>query len=370
MSYTRKGTLTVDHTQCGSSDSSNFAVRVLITDATLKLVGNGGAIQNTVSSNGQTVPADLCFFSDAGLTTPISNFEIESHDGTAGTILAWVKIPTVSHTSDTVFYMGYGDASVVTFQGNVNATWDGNFVGVWHFADGTTLGLKDSTSNALHGTNHDATAATGQQGGGVNFDGTDDYVDIGSSTGAADNLSTMTVTCWLKAPTTFGGNFSQLVGKINDTNTAAGWSFILKGTGSGHPGKLTFFAQESGGSVFSQGYSQVTFNDNAWHKATLVKNGAGFANMTLYVDGSSSAMDDVSAGSASSFSNAVDIQFGNMVGLESYATVTLDEVRISSVVRSADWDLQEYNNQKAGSTFLGVSLAANGAAPRFLLVHP
>ena len=44
--------------------------------------------------------------------------------------------------------MFYGKSGVSSFQGGVaGSAWDGNYVGVWHVPNGTTLGANDSTSN-------------------------------------------------------------------------------------------------------------------------------------------------------------------------------------------------------------------------------
>ena len=50
FSYTRS--LTIDHTQCGNSDSSNFPVLVEISTPAFKTAVNGGHIQNTVVQSG------------------------------------------------------------------------------------------------------------------------------------------------------------------------------------------------------------------------------------------------------------------------------------------------------------------------------
>jgi hypothetical protein len=65
-------------------------------------------------------------------------------------LIAWVKIPELSSTTDTDIYMYFGDPG----ENNTNDTdvWDSNFVGVWHKNDLTTSTIKDSTSNALNGT--------------------------------------------------------------------------------------------------------------------------------------------------------------------------------------------------------------------------
>jgi hypothetical protein len=50
-----------------------------------------------------------------------------------------VKIPTVSHTSDTVFYVCYGNASITTDQSTPTSVWDSDFLSVFHLPNGGSL---------------------------------------------------------------------------------------------------------------------------------------------------------------------------------------------------------------------------------------
>src|SRR5258707_11497596 len=121
MAYAYKRSETANHLQCGATDSTNFPALVKISDATFKTVGNGGLIQN---SNGY----DIAFYSDFGLTTPLF-WEIDFYDGVNGVFWAWVKVPTMSHTADTVIYVAYGDATISTFQSTATSVWDSNHFG-------------------------------------------------------------------------------------------------------------------------------------------------------------------------------------------------------------------------------------------------
>ena len=58
--------------------------------------------------------------------------EIESYDGTTGTVVAWVRLPAVktdSHTEDTKIYVYYGNSNVTSSTENVDGVWDVNYVG-------------------------------------------------------------------------------------------------------------------------------------------------------------------------------------------------------------------------------------------------
>lgn len=71
-------------------------------------------------------------------------------------------------------------------------------VGWWTFNEGTGTTAADSSGNGKDGTLiGNALWTTGKHGGALNFDGTDDLVDIGS--GASQNLSSnYTISFWVK----------------------------------------------------------------------------------------------------------------------------------------------------------------------------
>jgi hypothetical protein len=83
----------VDHTQCGTADSTSFPVSVVETRVGFKSVANGGSV---TSASGY----DIAFYSDAGLTT-LLDFEIESWSATTGALVAHVPYP------DSLTYVEY-----------------------------------------------------------------------------------------------------------------------------------------------------------------------------------------------------------------------------------------------------------------------
>src|SRR3974390_969201 len=102
--YANRRAVTIDHTKVPNSDQSNFPVLFSGTYPYLATTSNGGGVTN---ANGY----DIVFTSDAGGSSALA-FERESYNASTGAVSFWVKIPTVSHTSDTVFYVFYGNSSV------------------------------------------------------------------------------------------------------------------------------------------------------------------------------------------------------------------------------------------------------------------
>src|SRR5262249_60089131 len=106
--------MTIDHTKVPSTQS-NFTVLVSVTDPALKTVANGGHVAN---ANGY----DIGFYADSGGTTKLK-WEVEKYNGVTGNLIAWVKIASVSSSTDTQFYLMYGDGTINTDQSDPPNTW-------------------------------------------------------------------------------------------------------------------------------------------------------------------------------------------------------------------------------------------------------
>ena len=77
-------------------------------------------------SHAQSDGSDIYFTDESGNSQ--YDYEIENYDGTAGTLVAWVNVPSLSDgTSLKIWYGGSGGAS-----NNPNSVWDSHFKGVWH----------------------------------------------------------------------------------------------------------------------------------------------------------------------------------------------------------------------------------------------
>ena len=124
--YSYQRAITINHTKVPNTDQANFPggdQRDLFIACSTTV--NGGHVMDP---NGY----DIVFTSDPTCQTNL-NFEIEQWNAQTGQIIAWVQVPTLSHSSDTVIYACYGNGSISTNQSNAHGTWDSNYVGVYHF---------------------------------------------------------------------------------------------------------------------------------------------------------------------------------------------------------------------------------------------
>jgi len=339
MPYSFYRTITIDHTKCGSANSTNFPVAFFGTYTYLKTVGNGG---NVTSSSGY----DIVFATDNTGGT-LYDFELVTYSATTGAVEFHIRIPTLSHTVDTVIYMFYGNSSVTTYQGNTNATWNSSFKGVYHFGDASSLILTDSTSNAntvsLPGANN-PTATAGQVGGAcvsVNTGGS--TLTKTNPTGLPASAGTLTLSCWLKTSETaveviwgFGQATSNIEVYMAINGAAAGKASI--GDVSAHGGRST-----------------TSVNDGNWHHVVATYDGA--SGNKFYCDG---ALQDTRS-QALAWSNAntqtAIFEIPNVGGTSYHYFGTLDEIRIRNDVQSTDEVTTQYNNQFDPTTFYTIGAA-------------
>jgi hypothetical protein len=329
FSYSRS--ITIDHTKVGAinnTDQSNFPVLVSLSNTTLKDTSHGGHVAN---SNGY----DIYFYSDAALTTRLPA-ERESYDATNGVLVAWVKVGTLSHSSDTVIYMGYGDPSISTdpnSDGTYGKTsvWDANYKGVWHLPQiGLSVNANDST-----GANNGSVVGGGTSAGTGKIDGDVDitssgtnYVNIPSNSSL--NVSSLTLEGWVKPLSVESGNL-VIATKMNGYGTTSPyWLDVSSDYVDGliHAGALDYSLT-----------SDNPITEDAWHHVVLTFTGN---ILNLYVDGIV-ATSPITIGNDIS-TNAGPIKFGRDDWGDSF-TGSLDEMRLSDSNRSADWINTEYNNQ-------------------------
>ncbi len=335
MSYYRRS-LTVDHTKV-PSNQTDFSVLVSATDATFKTTGSGGHVQN---ANGY----DIGFYADSAGTTKLK-WEMETYDGSAGTVVAWVKIASLSSSVDTVFYMFYGNPSITTDQSDPPNTWDANFKDVWHMSDNaanTTIHATVGT-NATNLVNTNINSVAGQISNALFYGGVTD-----ASSAAVDLSSSpvITLSFWMFWFT--NANDDRLAFEYtNNYNNKHG--FIVDWNASGG---VFDFGTSDGAPYWTDSFTRPT--DNTWHLIHLVMDKTTPINKA-YVDGSSKSLTSAnhSASPGGSFDNST-LYFMSRGTTSLFGSGYLDEVHVSTMERSADWITAEFNNQFAPGTFITV----------------
>ena len=334
--YSYARAITIDHTKVPNTDQANFPFLFNTTDPLLAMTSNGGHVTN---SNGY----DIVFSADPNGQT-LLNYEMEEYNPATGQVVAWVRIPTVSHSTDTVIYILYGNASVTTSQQNPTGVWDANYLGVWHVPNGTQLSLADSTNNLNNATNNGAIATAGVIDGGMSTNGST-YATIGTPADLA-NLAQGNVTFSAWVNTAAAGNGGVIMGKEDPNDSEAGWAL--------ETWQNTIYFEGIYSNQYLELSSNATTGDGTWSYVvvTLAGTPTQGGQATVYING-------VPSGTASGAGPA-----GDDSGQTAYlANVSWswplqglsDEFRISNTIRSADWIATEYANQSSPSTFYQLS---------------
>lgn len=348
-------TVTINHTQAGATDSTDFPLVINVTDAALKTAANGGYVLN---ANGY----DIRPFSNRALTSALT-YELVVYTATTGALEMHVKIPTLSHTADTVFYLAFGDASLTT-NGSSTSTWDTYFKGVYHLKDGTTLSGVDATVNAATGTlTGTPTASAGVVDGAGTFNGSSQYVTMGDVTNFDFLTADFTVSGWVNPATSNTRDMIQ-----SKDGSTRGWILILNSNSGGTnvAGQVAFSWSTDGVKFTNLDSASGLVSTVTWTYLSVSRSGG---SMLLYKNGVSQTFTKTGTGAITDSirdTNAAYELARRAIGgsFFDYFNGSLDEQRISSgIARSVDWELATYNSQKPSSTFLtfGVRQPVNTA---------
>ncbi len=349
-SWLYRKAITIAHGQVsGSSALSNFPVLISLTDSNL-------------ASAAQASGNDILFTDSSGLTKV--PHEIEQYTSSSGQVLAWVQVPSLSPTADTVIYLYYGN-STAPDQSNRTGVWDSNYKGVYHLANGTTLSGGDSTGYANSGSLQGGpTALAGEIDGAGSFSGSSQNLSLGNAS-SLQIIGQISLEAWVNVTAFPSSGWGYLIGKGYD-GINEGYFLRLSNSGS-----IVTEAGSYNGSNHSTSWAVSGWNTGTWHHVVGVFDGA---NWILYFDGSSKAQASDSTGA---LSTTKGVYFGatDIAGSVSrYFNGKLDEVRISNMARSASWIQTEYNNQSYPTTFYSVgpeqTSASGNAIPATLVTTP
>jgi hypothetical protein len=263
--------------------------------------------------------------------------------------VAWVNVPSVSSTVDTVIYLYYGNAAA-TNQQSASAVWDANYTGVWHLSEGptgTAPQFKDSTSKTNNGTAQGSIAAgaqvAGKIDGSITLNGTANYI---STTNQATVPNNVTVEVWFKTTTASGKKIISYEDTQAGTTSANYDRMLWVGT----DGKVRFAIYDG---AYENVSSAATVTDGAWHQAVGVEDNTAHT-LTLYLDGVATF---ISTGTTpQSYSGwwrigSYQMASGYTGSVVGYFLGSVDEARVSTAVRAAGWITTEYANENSPATF-------------------
>jgi len=331
----------------GTTDLTNFPIVLDITDTNLQAGAKPDA-------------SDIVFTSDNG-TTQLDH-DIDFYDSTIGRLVVWVELPTFYASTPTHIYMYYSNPSAAN-QEDLAGIWDtSTYAGVWHLNEDPALAspqLKDSTTNLNHGTSEGAMTngdlIAGKLGNAINFDGSNDDINMGDpANGTLDiDTSDFTLSLWVRGTSAESDTFiakgaSGIDGYKMNMNSSLSFrgGFRLDGPVD---------AVES-----TPGSYTAPLNSGNWRH--LVTKFDRDGNFTILIDGVERSTASIAIVDGESVVNTANFYLGRSdEGGTTFYVGDMDEVRLTKSVPSNDWFITEYNNQNSPTTNFTVSDAENFA---------
>jgi len=292
-------------------------------------------LANDAQNNGDDI-----LFTAADETTKLSH-EIEKFNGATGELVAWVKIPSLSSTTNTEIYMYYGNPGTSN-QENAADVWSNGYEAVYHVHDD----FQDSTGNH-NATNNGSQDITGKIADGQDFIPVDE-IQAGSWGVSGSDI---TIQSWVN-PDDFDQDDPRVVSKAQNAQTGEQDHVFMLGLGGS--GERYVRGRIKTGTSDSSGTSTITASTDpltttTWQLIALSYDGS---NMRLFKNG---AQVTSTSKTGNLRQNAWAISIGNNPGKNDTGSYSwdgkLDETRISSVARSEDWLTTEYNNQNSPASF-------------------
>ncbi len=292
--------------------------------------------------------------------------ELEFYEG----FMDEVKIYPYVRSADEIkqdYLFASAKGSSVVLGATDNSFLSQGLVGYWNMegigATGSGQTVADRSGNGNDGTTSDANGSglncisAGKYGGGCDFDGTDDSVNLGSGT-TLDDLATdkFSVQAWVYLDTAPASNDDQVVIISKGDNTDFKWHLSVR--------------NNSGSTQYNATLNNVAVSRSAnttivagWHHVIMTYNDDTDRQIRIYVDGSEvSYATQIAMNGSYSSDASKNLRIGSHANETSYWDGKIDEVRIynrelsATEVRSlyqwapgpvAYWDMDESSGSNA-----------------------
>ena len=284
---------------------------------------------------------DMMFVDEDGNPLP---HEVDTWDE-SGESLVWVKLPSTAEGTTITMYYGNGAVS----SAEPEDVWSG-YVGVWH--------LNEANGNAQDATGHglaavptganaaaDSVGVAGQVGNGrqmATAQGNKSYLAVANDP-LLDCGDSLTFSGWFKATGTFANYSMRYVSRKNAYTDANGWEAEARYSTSVDNSATQVSARGSGSGDHWVTVPDVRAN---WLHLALVYSGT---KLTYYVNGVAQTPIEMSGKAAAD--NDLPLAFGNnAAGNEANWVGFMDELRLSTDARSADYAVAEYRAMNMSGT--------------------
>lgn len=338
----------IDHDKVGSADLTNFPMLVSGTYSYLATVANGGTV---TSSSGY----DIIFAADSAGVTKLK-FTRVAWNASTGAVQFRVKVPSVSHTSNTIIYLLSGNSTITTDQQEVAATWPSQFKAVYGMESTSAVDSTGNNNGTPTGAN--LSVVTGQVGSAVNQSSVSpgSYISLGPMSNIFNGTNTsLTISGWF--------NNADIVTELQDEPFGQpSWpsgSVIRINSGRQNSTsdviQLMFGSGSGGGTLANQvAVSTTTFTvpTTTWYHVSMTLDLTTLTNSKIYVNGALQTPSFYEeTGRPTTFTALGTNPALFLSNFNGTYRGSLDEIRFSNTAPSDSWVLAEYNNEASPSTF-------------------
>ena len=362
---TNVNTLTLSDSGTDGSGQSSVGTRTVITDNHVRIVDVSSNTRQSHLITGLTASTtytiSIMYKKLDG--TPTFRFQIQDYSGAA-------YLRTIKFTNTT-------EIGIEDREGWQQASWtftlgsDANAVRIWYqdgadyttythsfelqnpqleakshatpYVDGTrsaTQGLLDLTNTATI----DISNASFDSDAQMTFDGTDDYLTLGSNSTLQAIGSNATIECWFKSSSTVGSKFALMVGWGEGTSYYS--NFGIGNWFSAWPDESIYVGVNSAAVVYAERDGSAKYHDGNWHHAVGL---IGQNNHKIFVDGSEVSVsfaygsDSVSTSNIFGFSSGTEVYIGLRPYGNGHFQGDLPVVKIYDRLLTAAEVLQNFN---------------------------
>ncbi|MHA2138965.1 MAG: DUF2341 domain-containing protein [Candidatus Hodarchaeales archaeon] len=362
--YRFRKDLVIDNTKVsGSSDLSQINVLFDIYDTDLR---KDGRIQSS---------GDNLVFKNQGTTKELY-YEVEEWNQLFNTTHAhlrvWVQVDTLYANTETLITLYYGNQANYGYH-SPSTVWN-DYLGVWHLDEsvndeGTAVNAHtDSTANTNHGNQHGNDDSIGVVGTAQNFDGTNDYVEMGDiDILDLNELNTdsgvgylYTLSGWIYRASS--SNTDVIIDKTqSDIDDFTGYTLYINQT----DGKLYFIASDDDDDgYFLNSISNFNLMIGSWHHFTITfDTGVSTSNWNLFIDGTNDTAIKKGYGPPAGasllwmngFVTSAPFTLGATSGNSDFFDGKIDDIRFSQQLLSSDHIATEFTNLDDPSSFYSVA---------------
>jgi len=326
--------ITIDHTKVfGISDFINYPLLISIFDSDL---------QNHTQPDGD----DIAFYDGTEwLDHEIDAFN-QNYNETHARLIAWVRIPILYNSKDTIIYMYYGNSTLISMQ-NPSGVWDSIYKGVWHLGEGVTNPSSyyyDSTTNNNNGKamNSPINDTTSKIDGGVSFDDSNERAVKISNSSSLQFVSNFSISAWFRS-TDSDDDVGLIMNKWSGEESKRNYWL-----GKLNQNDFAFFVDNNSNVL----YGWTNLNDGDWHYVVTTANAT---SIVIYIDGllvASNSWD------GTSITGNADLYIGKATDtIDQEFNGDIDEVRVIDTVLDLDWIKTEFSNQNDPDNFYSVETA-------------